>query len=207
MRYPLLTRRHFLSQAGLTGLMAGSLACLSACGGGEAARTFGLRATPKQAPTGGGGSLAIALPKALKSLDSERIATRPDEFELQYFDEADWVDRAPDMLQLLIIRSFQNRTLLQVTAQNMPGPLPDFLLTSLLQDFQAERRGGQITAHIGLVASLAHSLRRQIIATRLFEGRAVATGDHIEQIVAAFDQALANTMDSLIPWTLETMAA
>jgi cholesterol transport system auxiliary component len=198
MRHPLLTRRHFLHFAGL--------ATLTACGGSDATRKFGLHASPPQEPVGKTGSLAIALPRALKSLDNERIATRPDEFELQYFDKADWIDRAPDMLQMLIIRSMQNRTRLQVTAQNTPGPLADFLLTSLLQDFQAERRVDRVSAHIGLVVTLSRSSRRQIIATHLFEARAEAASDHMEAIVAAFDLALAQAMDGLIAWTLEMMA-
>jgi len=185
-----LTRRHLLLAAPV--LLAG-------CGvTATPPRIFSLRPLPP-APSADGTtwSLAIAAPRALKSLDSERIAHRPDALELQYYAGADWVDRAPQMVQMLMIRSFQNRTRLQVTAADSPGPLPDYLLTSLLQDFQSENGA----AHVTLVASLAHGARRQSAETRIFEATAPC-GDSIASVVAGFDAAAAEVMQQLIGWVL-----
>jgi cholesterol transport system auxiliary component len=191
------TRRHLLIAAATLPLLAG---CSLSSG---MPRKFSLRPAPltphmTQADWG----LAIAAPRALKSLDSERIAHRPDALELQYYAGTDWVDRAPLMLQMLMVRSFQNGSNLQVTAQDTPGPLPEFLLTSLLQDFQSETRPGRAEAHITLIATLARTNRRQISRSRTIEARAEASGDKIEAIVAAFDQAFADAMAQLVGWVL-----
>ena len=176
---------------------AASLPLLASCATSGQPRKFTL--SPVSGPAGGPGwSLSIAAPRALKSLDSERIAHRPDALELQYYTGADWVDRAPQMLQMLMIRSFQNRSNLQVTALDMPGPPGDFLLTSLLQDFQSEGN----RAHITLVASLARSNRRQDTRTQVFEASAAAGSDHMDAMVAAFDDAFAEIMKKMIPWSL-----
>ena len=178
-------------------LIAPSIMPLLASCAGSQPRKFSLRPVTGE-PTGPNWSLTIAAPRALKSLDSERIAHRPDALELQYYAGADWVDRAPQMLQMLMIRSFQNRSRLQVTAQEQPGPIGEFLLTGLLQDFQSE--AGQ--AHVTLVVSLARSLRRQEAKTQTFEASAPAKDEHIDSMVGAFDAAFAQIMDKMIPWTL-----
>ena len=178
-------------------------ALLTGCiGGGPPPRHFGLNAAGVKQDNGPTWLLAVAEPKSLQYLDSERIAVRPESLEFSYYAGADWIDRAPAMLQMLTIRSFQNRTRLQVTALGQSGPQPDFVLTGLLQDFQAERGG----AHILLVASLARGSRRQIVQTKSFDVFSPASGAAIENMVDAFNRAFADLMDQLIAWTLQVAA-
>jgi hypothetical protein len=103
-----LTRRRLLQ--------IGAVAPLAACsiGGSTPPRTFSLRPQPPIDTSGPGWALGIDVPKALKGLDSERIAYRTSEFELQYYADADWIDLAPEMVQMVLVRSFQNRTRLVV---------------------------------------------------------------------------------------------
>jgi cholesterol transport system auxiliary component len=181
-------------------IAASALPVLASCAGSQP-RKFSLRPLPGDIISPANGSLTVAAPRALKSLDSERIAHRPEALELQYYAGADWVDRAPQMLQMLMIRSFQNCTSLQVTAQEQPGPAGEFLLTSLLQDFQSEAG----SAHITLVATIARSNRRQDSKTQMFQASAVASGDHMENMVAAFDTAFAEVMGKMMNWVLAEM--
>jgi len=190
-----LTRRRLLQ--------VGSLAPLAACslGGGSPPRKFGLRPQPAIEAAGPGWALGIDAPHALKGLDTERIAYRPGPYELQYYAGADWIDLAPDMVQMVLVRSFQNRTRLTVSGRTVGGAPPDFLLTSLLQDFQAEAGG---SAHVTLVASLTPASRRHLVRTRTFESTAAASDDRIESVVAAFDEAMGRVTGDLIAWTLAT---
>src|SRR5579859_693245 len=146
-----LTRRRLLQ--------IGALAPLSACvGGNDAPRKFSLRPLPFLDNSGPTWSLGIDVPQALKGLDSERIAIKAGPFELKYYADADWIDLAPEMIQMVLVRSFQNRTRLEVSPRAMGSAQPDFLLTSFLQDFQAEAGG----AEVSLVASLAPANRRKL---------------------------------------------
>jgi cholesterol transport system auxiliary component len=136
-------------------------------GAGDPPREFLLSALPpsqsKQANGTPLGRLAVAEPHALRMLDSSRIIERAGPLEVQYFANADWADRAPTMLQMLIIRSIQNTTDLAVVRDDAPGPGAEFLLTSTLENFEADGQG----VRVGLTATLtSFADRRELARTR-----------------------------------------
>ncbi len=188
-----LTRRRLLQ--------IGALAPLAGCsfGTNTGPRKFSLHPLPAGNAAPGDWSLGIEAPRALKGLDSERIAYRSGAYEIQYYADADWIDLAPDMVQMVLIRSFQNRTKLNVSGRTVGGVPPDFILTSLLQDFQADAGHG---AQVSLVASLSPYNRRRVVRTRTFEATARAADERIESVAAAFDEALGHVAGDLIAWTL-----
>lgn len=196
------TRRQLLCAAGLA-------LPLAACGigGGNAPRRFTLEPLPPAPldPADPPGSVAIALPRSLQNLDSARIAYSPDRRETQYYAGADWIDRPPEMLRMLMIRSFQNRTRTLATAADLPGPGGEFLLSSILQDFQAEKHGAEVTAHVTIVVTLARMARRQDSRTKMLEARQAASDDRIESVVAAFDGATQSVLADLLAFVSEGM--
>ncbi len=202
MRLPALTRRTMLCRGGQLTLIGGLAACAL---GGTPPRHFTLRPLPaSDAVTGPTATLAVGLPSALQSLHSERIAYQPQSRELQYFAGADWVDRAPDLVRMVMIRSLQNRTKLQVSAGEIPGLLADYQLNSILQDFQAERDPSRPTApfvHVGWVVSLTRNAPRRIWSGMVCEARLAADDDRLDSIVAAFEQATWQALTLLIDWT------
>jgi cholesterol transport system auxiliary component len=190
------TRRRLLQIAALAPLAGCSI------GGGAGPRTFSLNPLMGGARLGPAYSLGIDAPKALKGLDSERIAYRSGPNEIQYYADADWIDLAPEMVQMVLVRSFQNRTNLAVSDRSVGGTPPDFVLTSLLQEFEAD--AGK-SAHVTLVVTLSPANRRRIARTWTFEAGIVTADDHIESVVAAFDKALGAVASDLIGWTLKTV--
>jgi cholesterol transport system auxiliary component len=189
-----LSRRRLLQISALAPLAAG-------CAGTEPPRKFELRPLPATTHSGPSFTLGIDPPKALKGLDTERIAYRAGTYEIEYYAGADWIDLAPEMVQMVLVRSFQNRTPLVVSDRSAGSTPPDFVLTTLLQDFQADAgKGAQVT----LVATLSPANRRRVAHTWTFESGFAAADGRIESVVAAFDQALGAVTSDLITWTLAT---
>lgn len=188
-----LTRRRLIQ--------IGALVPLAGCvGGHEPPRKFSLRPLPALDNSGPSWSLGIDVPQALKGLDTERIAIKSGPNELKYYADADWIDLAPEMVQMVLVRSFQNHTRLDVGTRGLGVGQPDFLLSSYLQDFQAETGGG---GQVTLVASLSPATRRKIVRTKSFQAE-IRSDDHIDAIVSAFEEALHRVATDLIAWTLAT---
>src|SRR5712671_4897686 len=55
-----------------------------------------------------GWQLVVEEPSAAKGIDTDRIAIAPTPLEVKYFPNARWADRAPKMVQTLMIQSFEN---------------------------------------------------------------------------------------------------
>lgn len=184
-------------------LQIGALAPLAGCSFSNdvGPRKFTLHPLPAAQADTPSWSLGIDSPRALKGLDSERIAYRAGAHEIQYYANANWIDLAPEMVQMVLVRSFQNRTKLDVVPHAFGAQSPDFLLSSVLQDFQADGGHG---AQVTLVASLSPTSRRRIVRTRAFEATAPSADERIESVAAAFDQALGKVASDLIAWTLAT---
>lgn len=191
-----LSRRRLLQIGALAPLVAG-------CAGTEPPRKFALLPLPATPHSGPSFTLGIDTPKALKGLDTERIAYRARAYEIEYYANADWIDLAPEMVQMVLVRSFQNRTPLVISDRSAGSTPPDFLLTTLLQDFQADAgKGAQVT----LVATLSPANHRRTARTWTFESGYSAADERIDSIVAAFDKALGAVTSDLISWTLATAA-
>ncbi|MFQ5958353.1 MAG: ABC-type transport auxiliary lipoprotein family protein, partial [Alphaproteobacteria bacterium] len=52
--------------------------------------------------------LVVEIPVTAESLNTSRIAVRRDPLSLQYYKGARWTERAPVMVQTLLVESFEN---------------------------------------------------------------------------------------------------
>ncbi len=132
--------------------------------------------------------ITVSEPTALQVLDTERIANRANDLEFQYYSGAIWEDRAPAVLQYLLIASLRNRLQTQVSADQLGSTGTS--LTSDLQDFQIEP-GNQI--HVTLIVSFNGQ-------TRNFEDRQTAASDRMVDLVTAFNQACHAILKDIVEW-------
>lgn len=152
--------------------------------------------------------LLVELPVAPAGLDTPRIAIVRSQTALDYFADVSWTDRAPAMVQGLIIESFEvSRRIVSVGRENV-GLRSDFLLKSDLRDFQAEYAGDgdrfPSRVRVRLAAKLVAMPRRTIEAGETFEAVVPIADTGFTGIVAAFDEALGTVMKQLVTWTLRT---
>lgn len=148
--------------------------------------------------------LLVELPTAPSGIDTPRIALQRNPLELEYYARSSWTDRAPRMIQTLIIESFENSNALSGVGREAVGLRSDFVLQTELREFQAEYfNGSKPRAHVRINAKLVETLERRIAASGRFEGFAEASADNLIAIVAAFDEALDQVLKKLVIWTLE----
>jgi cholesterol transport system auxiliary component len=148
--------------------------------------------------------LAIEEPIASSGLDTQQIALANHPLETQYFAQARWTERAPQMVQTLMVETFENSGRILAVGRQALTIRADYQLQTDLREFQAEYFNGAKTpvAHVRLNAKLVKHPRREIVASRTFEERIPATSNEMLAIVAAFDDALGRVLKRLVEWTL-----
>jgi len=152
--------------------------------------------------------LVVEEPLASGGLDSARIALSPSLTELKYFAKARWVERAPKMIQTLLVESFENTGRIVAVSRQAIGLRSDFNLKSELREFQAEYLNGNVVPQIRvrLNVKIVKQPRLSIIASRNFERLVPATSDSMPAIVAAFDEALGKVLRQTVEWSMKTIA-
>lgn len=191
------------------GLASLGLVGLGACvpklpGTGPGPRTF--RLTPKttfgQDLTDVAWSLAVSEPTSERTLDTNRIAVITHGTAIDYVADATWIDRAPSMVQTVLVQSFRASGAVAAVGADRDQRRPDFLLRSDLRAFQLNRTDGLGTVRVRLDATLLRLPQRDIVAQRSFAADIAPTAAGVDAAVAAFDEALGRVMKELVPWAL-----
>jgi len=204
---PTLNRRHLLSGAAL----GATALALGGCGGlfKAATTTPNLYAlTPKNTFAPGptvNWQLVVEEPLASRALDTDYIALMPSTTEIKYFDNARWAERAPRMVQTLLVESFENSGRIIAVGRQAVGLRADFNVISELREFQAEYKQGMSalpTVHVRLNAKLIVQPQQIIVASRTFDVEQPVAVNKMPEIITAFDDALGRTMKQLVEWVL-----
>ena len=147
--------------------------------------------------------LLIEAPVAAAGLASARIALRQSPMTLDYYAEVAWTDRAPLMVQTLLVESFENAGRIVSVGRESIGLRADFVLKTELREFQVERFDVPIeTPRVRINAKLVRIPDREIIASQNFEMVYAAGSSNFDAVILAFDEALGTVLRDLVEWTL-----
>jgi cholesterol transport system auxiliary component len=150
--------------------------------------------------------LAVDVPAAPASLDTDRIALTRAPLRLDYFANAAWSDRAPMMIQSLIVESLTNAGRIRVVTRATGQVQPDATLMIDLERFDAEYQGDSAPEiHVRLVGRIVRD--RTAVAVRMFDATAMPAHNDTGDIVAGFDAAFRTVLGELAPWTADQLAA
>ena len=208
-RMPAMSRRQTLRLAAL-GPLAGLAAACTVPGQTPPPTLF--RLTPKSTFNEDlpmvDWQLVLQTPQADASLNSTRIALQRSPMKVEYYARSSWTDRAPLMVQTLMIESFENSQRIVSVGRESVGLRADFVLRSELREFQAEYFDSVTpTAHVNITVKLVRMPTRDIIGSQAFKHRVPAAADRREDVIAAFDAALGRTLRHLVEWTITTGTA
>jgi len=149
--------------------------------------------------------LVLEVPVADAGLATTRVALQRAPTQMEYYARTSWTDRAPLMIQTLMIESFENSGRIVAVGRESVGLRADFILKSELREFQAEYyRTATPSVRVAMNAKLVQMPRRTIIGSQSFESMAGTTDDTMTEIIAAFDQALGKVLKHLVEWVLLT---
>ncbi len=153
--------------------------------------------------------LVVEEPGAAGGLSTQKIALRANALELQYFAGARWTERAPRLVQTLMVESFENTDRIVAVGRQAIGLRSDFNLKSELREFQAEygAEGAPPVVRVRLNVKIIKQPRREIIASENFEATVEAGGTSMREIIGAFDEALGKVLRGVVEWTLLTADA
>ena len=194
-----------------TALMLAGAAALSGCalpGAGEPPQLYTL--TPKSTfssdlPTVDW-QMIVERPIAAAGLNSQKIALQRSPVTLDYFARASWTDTAPQLVQTLLIESFENTGKIRAVTRESTSLRPDYVLQTELREFQAEYTSPAQppTVRVRLNAKLIRLPDRTIIGNQTVERTWTAAKPDMESVVLAFDEALGKVMKQVVEWTLVT---
>lgn len=149
--------------------------------------------------------LTVDQPYATAAINNARIALMQSPIQIEYYARANWTDRAPDMVQGLIVESFENSNLITSVGRNSAGIRSNFVLLPELREFQAEYLAGALpVAHVRINVKLIQMPDRVIVANASFAAKTEAAADTIDDVVTAFDTSLGKVLKALVRWTLVT---
>ncbi|MGH6718263.1 MAG: ABC-type transport auxiliary lipoprotein family protein [Alphaproteobacteria bacterium] len=152
--------------------------------------------------------LAVDLPFASAGIDTGRIALMHTPMQLDYYARSNWIDRAPAMVQKLIIESFENSNRIVGVGRVSVNLRADYVLVTELREFQVEYFGdGAPVIHVQLNAKLVRFPERIIVGNVTSEEEVTAAEDAMGAIIAAFDDALGKSLRDIVGWTLRAMAS
>ncbi len=202
---PQLGRRLFL--------IAGSSLALAACGSldklvgpPDAPQIYALRpATPAAQPGDKvGWALAILKPDASSNLDSSRIALAKSDTQLDYYANAAWPDRLPDLVQTALLAGFEASGRIDAVSRDEDALHSDYQLSTDLRDFEARYAtpDGVPTVAVTIIAHMADTRSRRIVANLAVNLTQPVAANNVDSVVQAFAAALAKAVDQITQWAL-----
>ena len=172
-------------------------------GGGAPPATFDLLA-PKvmtlTAPKPATFQLVVNEPRAVRSLETDRILVKPSAAQISYYKNAVWSDRLPRLLQARLVEAFQNAGLVSAVGSRADRLDADIEMASEVRAFQVDIDGGQARAHASLYVKVIDGKNGRMIASRGFESQTPTSATDVNQMVVALNQSFDKILHDVVPW-------
>ena len=195
----------------------GAAACLVSLGGCSlvfptpAPQLYRLAPRMNELPdaTRASGQLIVDTPVASQSLDTERIALTRNRTTLDYFAGAAWTDRAPRLLQGLMIDAFQDSGQITAVGRDSSNLNADYQLETVLREFQARYAASDLsppTVVVSVDVQLLSMTNRRVTGHIRVAKEVPAAQNSLDSIVDAFDAAVGEVIGDIVRWALPSMA-
>lgn len=151
--------------------------------------------------------IVVEEPTATAAVDTNQIVVQPTPLQVQYLPGARWVDRAPLIVQALLIESFENSGRVAAVGRSSVALRADYVVVTDVREFQAfvpqdAAADGALRVVVGLNLKIVSEEDDLIIASRSFEEVVAASSDSAGDLALAFDEALGDVMRDAVEWSI-----
>jgi len=151
--------------------------------------------------------LSIGRPDMAPGLDTERIAVLKGR-QLDYYRAAQWGGRTTEIVQTLLVESFEDQQLFRSVSAEQSRVSSDYVLDVSVRDFQAEYASdnGAPTAHVTILGRLIRVTDRQLVQTFSATAQSRASDNRMSEVAAAFEAAAQKVVLELAQKTATAIA-
>ncbi len=151
--------------------------------------------------------IVVQEPIATAAVNTDQIAVQPTPLQVQYLPRARWADRAPILVQTLLVESYENSGKVAAVGRSTVGLRADYVIAPDLREFQghviaATDNSKTVQVKVRLNIKIIDEYSDKIIASASFEENVVASSDQTPDLVVAFDEALGDTMRDAVEWSV-----
>ncbi|WP_170762997.1 ABC-type transport auxiliary lipoprotein family protein [Ruegeria lacuscaerulensis] len=151
--------------------------------------------------------IVVQEPTATAAVNTDQIAIQPTPLQVQYLPRARWVDRAPLIVQALLVESFENSGKVAAVGRSTVGLRADYVIVPDLREFQGlvvsdVEDTKTVRVEVRMNIKIIDEFEDKIIASDSFREFVVAASDQTPDLVNAFDVALGKTMRDAVEWSV-----
>jgi cholesterol transport system auxiliary component len=151
--------------------------------------------------------IVVEEPTATAAVNTDQIAVQPTPLQVQYLPRARWVDRAPLIVQSLLVESYENSGKVAAVGRSIVGLRADYVIVPDLREFQGivvEQPDGSsiVRVEVRMNIKIIDEFEDKIIASDSFQEYVISESDQTPDLVNAFDVALGKTMRDAVEWSV-----
>ncbi len=151
--------------------------------------------------------IVVEEPTATAAVNTDQIAVQPSLLQVQYLPRARWVDRAPLIVQALMVESYENSGKVAAVGRSTVGLRADYVIAPDLREFQgivvSEAEDSKtVRVEVRINIKIIDEYEDKIIASSSFQENVMAASDQTPDLVEAFDIALGKTMRDSVEWSI-----
>lgn len=144
------------------------------------------------------GVLAVEVPSAIQTLDSNRIVARVGS-QITYVPAAQWSDTLPSLVQTRLVQAFENSGRIASVSRTQDRIAGDYQLLTEIRAFEVVVQGATSTARIEIAAKIVDKDGR-VRAGRVFQGQGPAGAVTGPVAANGLNAALAGVLVEMVGW-------
>ncbi|MEM6913520.1 MAG: ABC-type transport auxiliary lipoprotein family protein [Pseudomonadota bacterium] len=151
-------------------------------------------------------TLAINDPRSEAAFNTARIAVMTAPNEIRYLPDAEWADRGPLLISILLERSFEEHQRLLAVSDRVALPVADYVFYTDISDLHLDRSAEPHKAHVSYRVRLENR-RGRVLGAERFEATKVLDSSEPRAAAHAIGDAAADTAEAASAWGMELIAA